>query len=143
MQGVDGVFHVAGWYKIGAHDNSHGEKVNVQGTRTVLELMKELRIPKGVYTSTHAVNSDTHGELKDEFFASRANTSPNMTVRKPRHIRSLKTLSSKDLPLVIAMPGGIYGPGYTSTLRRNLIDFEKGKLPAMPTQAGICLGACR
>src|SRR5512138_2220580 len=51
MQGVDGVFHVAGWYKIGVMDNSEGEKVNVQGTRNVLELMKDLHIPRGVYTS--------------------------------------------------------------------------------------------
>ena len=38
MTGVDGVYHVAGWYKVGAHDKSGGEKVNVQGTRNVLEL---------------------------------------------------------------------------------------------------------
>src|ERR1051325_8263150 len=42
MQGTDGVFHVAGWYKIGVRDKSQGERVNVQGTRNVLELMKEL-----------------------------------------------------------------------------------------------------
>ncbi len=42
MQGVDGVFHIAGWYKIGVKDKSDGEKINVQGTRNVLELMKEL-----------------------------------------------------------------------------------------------------
>src|SRR5829696_7563860 len=68
MQGVDGVFHVAGWYKIGARDKSDGERVNIQGTRNVLELMKELRIPKGVYTSTLAVHSDTHGQLVDETY---------------------------------------------------------------------------
>jgi hypothetical protein len=68
MQGTDGVFHVAGWYKIGAKDKSPGEKVNVQGTRNILELMQELRIPKGVYTSTLAINSDTHGELKTETY---------------------------------------------------------------------------
>src|SRR5512138_2972529 len=66
MQGVDGVYHVAGWYKIGARDKRDGERVNVQGTRNVLELMKELRIPKGVYTSTLAINSDTHGQKVDE-----------------------------------------------------------------------------
>ena len=66
MQGTDGVFHVAGWYKIGVRDKSQGERVNLQGTRNVLELMKELRIRKGVYTSTLAINSDTHGELKTE-----------------------------------------------------------------------------
>src|SRR5262245_48963010 len=66
MTGVDGVFHVAGWYKIGVKDKSDGEKVNIQGTRNVLELMKELKIPKGVYTSTLAINSDTKGKLADE-----------------------------------------------------------------------------
>src|SRR5574337_232290 len=63
MKGVDGVFHIAGWYKVGVRDKSDGEKVNVQGTRNVLELMKELGIRRGVYTSTLAVNSDTRGQL--------------------------------------------------------------------------------
>src|SRR5688572_19597821 len=52
MTGVDGVFHIAGWYKLGVRDKSDAEAINVQGTRNVLELMRELRIPKGVYTST-------------------------------------------------------------------------------------------
>src|SRR5215216_5612575 len=42
MQGVDGIFHVAGWYKVGTRDKSDGERVNIQGTRNVLELMQEL-----------------------------------------------------------------------------------------------------
>src|SRR5512143_4116772 len=68
MQGVDGVFHVAGWYKIGTRDKSGGERINIQGTRNVLELMQELQIPKGVYTSTLGVNSDTDGKLVDETY---------------------------------------------------------------------------
>src|SRR5690606_31811972 len=55
MIGVDGVFHVAGWYRLGAKNKGAGMRVNVDGTRNVLELMKELKIPKGVYTSTVAV----------------------------------------------------------------------------------------
>src|SRR4030067_238945 len=49
-QAVDGIYHVASWYKIGTRDKSDGEKVNVQGTRNVLELMKELRRPRGLST---------------------------------------------------------------------------------------------
>ncbi len=30
MQGVDGVFHIAGWYKIGVKDKSEGAKINIQ-----------------------------------------------------------------------------------------------------------------
>src|SRR5690242_17641832 len=56
MTSVGGVFHVAGWYKIGVKDKRDGVKVNIQGTRNVLELMQELKIPKGVYTSSLVVN---------------------------------------------------------------------------------------
>ena len=68
MTGVDGVFHIAGWYKIGARDKRDGTLINIDGTRNVLELMRELRIPKGVYTSTVAVFSDTHGRMPDESY---------------------------------------------------------------------------
>ena len=63
MAGVDGVFHVAGWYKVGARDKRPGMRVNVEGTRNVLELMRDLGIPRGVYTSTIAVFSDTRATL--------------------------------------------------------------------------------
>ena len=61
MSGVDGVFHVAAWYRLGARDNAAAERINVEGTRCVLELMQELQIPRGVYTSTLAIHSDTRG----------------------------------------------------------------------------------
>ena len=137
MQGVDGVFHVAGWYKVGARDKSPGEKVNVQGTRNVLELMKELRIPKGVYTSTLAINSDTHGELKDERYRFTGRHLSEYDRTKAAAHEIANEFIANGLPLVIVMPGGIYGPGDTSVLRRTLIDFLQGKLPMIPSQAGI------
>ena len=48
MRGVDGVFHVAGWYKIGAADKRVGERINVQGTRNVLEVARQLGAPRVV-----------------------------------------------------------------------------------------------
>ena len=68
MTGADAVFHVAGWYKIGVRDRASARAINVEGTRHVLELMQELGVPKGVYTSTLAVNSDTRGQLVDETY---------------------------------------------------------------------------
>src|SRR5262249_19321437 len=47
MTGVDGVFHIAGWYKVGVRagqERRAGEQINVAGTRNVLELMRELGI---------------------------------------------------------------------------------------------------
>lgn len=138
MTGVDGVFHVAGWYKVGSRDKSLGEKINVQGTRNVLELMQELRIPKGVYTSTLGVNSDTHGKIKNETyrFSGKHLTEYDRTKAEAHHIA--EQFIELGLPLIIVMPGRSYGPGDTSILRRNIIDFLEGRLPMLPTQAGFC-----
>lgn len=139
MRGVDGVYHVAGWYKIGTKDKSGGEKVNIQGTRNVLELMQELKISKGVYTSTCAINSNTNGKIVDEsyHFTGRHLSEYDRTKAAAHDIA--KEFMAKGLPLVIVMPGGIYGPGDTSSLRATLVDFLNGRLPMIPAQFGICM----
>src|SRR3954454_7198963 len=53
--GVDGLFHVAGWYKLGARDPSVGWRVNVEGTHAVLSAAVRSHVPRVVYTSTLAV----------------------------------------------------------------------------------------
>ena len=65
MAGADGLYHCAAWYKVGV-PSDEAERINVDGTRHVLEMMCELGIPKGVYTSTVAVFSDTRGAMPDE-----------------------------------------------------------------------------
>ena len=135
MQGVDGVFHIAGWYKIGVKDKSEGEKINIQGTRNVLELMKELGIVKGVYTSTLAVNSDTHGKLVDENYSY---TGPQLSeydrTKWVAHYQVADPMIADGLPLVIVMPGVIYGPEDTSSVRTTFIQYLQRKLPVLPTQ---------
>jgi nucleoside-diphosphate-sugar epimerase len=138
MQGVDGVFHVAGWYKIGTKDKSDGERVNIQGTRNVLELMQELKIPKGVYTSSLVVNSDTKGKMMDEsyHFTGKHLSEYDRTKAVAHDIAS--EFIKHGLPLVIMMPGLIYGPGDTSILRTNIQDFLNQKLPMLPSQTAYC-----
>jgi nucleoside-diphosphate-sugar epimerase len=138
MQGVDGVFHVAGWYKIGVKDKSDGERVNIQGTRNVLELMQELKIPKGVYTSTLAINSDTHGQTMEESYHFSGKHISEYDRTKAAAHEIAKRFIAQGLPLVIVMPGLIYGPGDTSSLRENIISFLNGRLPMVPDQTGYC-----
>lgn len=140
MSGVDGVYHVAGWYKYtaSAKGKKEGEQINVQGTRNVLELMYELKIPKGVYTSTCAVNSDTKGKVVDEshHFTGRHITNYDRTKAAAHDIA--KEFIAKGLPLIIAMPGLIYGPGDTSGMGGAVREFLQGRLPVVPSQFGIC-----
>lgn len=138
MTGVDGVFHVAGWYKVGVRDATPGEQVNVQGTRNVLELMKELGIPKGVYTSTLAVNSDTHGKMVDENyrFTGQHLSAYDRTKAEGHHIAD--EFIRGGLPLVILQPGLIYGPEDTSQMGEFLRDFLRGKTQPIPQQTAYC-----
>jgi nucleoside-diphosphate-sugar epimerase len=134
MQGVDGVFHIAGWYKIGVKDKTPGEKINIEGTRNVLELMKELGIPRGVYTSTLAINSNTHGKLVDEgYHYSGPHLSEYDRTKWAAHYEVAEPMIAAGLPLTIVMPGLIYGPGDTSSARTTFVQYLQRKLPFIPT----------
>ncbi len=132
MTGVDGVFHIAGWYKVGGRDKSEGARINIDGTRNVLELMQELGIKKGVYTSTLAINSDTHGIVADERYQFSGQHISEYDRTKAEAHKIAEQFIANGLPLVILMPGLIYGPGDTSSVRTTLIQVLQGKLPMMP-----------
>jgi nucleoside-diphosphate-sugar epimerase len=140
MQGIDGVFHIAGWYKIGVRDKAPGRRINVDGTRNVLELMRELQIPKGVYTSTLAVNSDTHGKAVDEsyVFTGQHLTEYDATKAEAHHIA--QQMIADGLPLVIVMPGVVYGPGDTSSIHELLRDYVRRRQPMAPLQTAYAWG---
>src|SRR3989449_2994662 len=139
MAGVDGVFHIAGWYKIGSKDSADGERINVAGTRNVLTAMRDLGIPKGVYTSTLAVFSDTHGELVDETFRS---DGPCLTgydrTKWIAHYEVAEPMIRAGLPLVIVQPGVNYGPGDTSEIRPLIVRYLQRRLRALPKRTAYC-----
>ncbi len=138
MQGCDGVYHVAGWYKVGVKDKSPGQKINVDGTRNVLELMKELRIPRGVYTSTLAVNSDTHGIQPDETYHFTGKHICEYDRTKAEAHEVALQFIKEGLAVVIVMPGLIYGPNGTSLSDEAIRLYLKRKLPLVPKKASYC-----
>ena len=139
MSDVDGVFHVAAWYKIGVKNKSIAEKINVTGTQNVLDLMQEHGIKKGVYTSTVAVFSDTHGKLVDESYRyDGPHLSEYDRTKWLAHYQVALPRIKNGLPLVIVQPGAVYGPGDTSRLGKTLGDYLLRKLPAVPRGVNLC-----
>jgi dihydroflavonol-4-reductase len=131
MEGVDGVFHLAAWFQVGPGpwNAEKAERINVEGTRNVLELVDELDVPKAVYASTIAVYGNTGGEYVDESFRS-----PNSF---PTVYQRTKWRAHYDVaePLVIASLGAIFGPGdkdYGGTPRTAFTDYLREDLPMMP-----------
>jgi nucleoside-diphosphate-sugar epimerase len=140
MRGTDGVFHIAGWYKIGARDNSEAKRINIDGTRNVLEAMHDLGLPKGVYTSTLAIWSDTHGQKPDESYHYQGPHISEYDRTKAAAHELAEGFIREGLPLVIVQPGVIYGPGDTSSLRTAIVQYLTGKLPMIPSGTTFCWG---
>ncbi len=133
MQGSDVVFHLAGWYKLGAKDWMNAEAINVAGTRNVLRLAYELGVPKIVYTSTVAVLGDTKGQLVDEtFFQGGPFLTEYDRTKWLAHYKVARPLIEQGAPVVIVMPGGVYGPGDHSLLGQLMERFYRGQLFVIP-----------
>jgi nucleoside-diphosphate-sugar epimerase len=132
LAGADALLHMAGSYRIGIGLSERPAMLdaNVGTTTRLLDAAAQVGTPKIVYTSTVNVLGNTHGEVVDE-----------------THVRNLAEgfLSYYDLtkyqahelvaariaggaPIVIAMPGGVYGPGDHSEAGGQLALAHAGKL---------------
>jgi nucleoside-diphosphate-sugar epimerase len=142
MEGCDGAFHVAAWYKIGVRDAaSIADRVNVDGTRHVLEIAKELAIPRIVYTSTVGVFGDTKGRSVDEsYFAEGPFLTAYDRSKWVAHYKVAVPMIAEGLPLTIVMPGAVYGPGDTSGIHTTLVQLLRGRLFITPRGVTFCWG---
>ena len=137
MAGVDGVFHLAAWYRVGARDRSQARAINVDGTRNVLEAAGEAGVPRVVYTSTLAVFGDTGGAVVDEGYRMDGPwLSEYDRTKWLAHYEVALPLIEEGLPLVIVQPGFVYGPGDHSSVGAVLRDYLRRRLPVIPEQGG-------
>lgn len=136
--GADGLFHVAGWYKIGSKQPAQGWRINVEGTRHALAAADRARVPRVVYTSTLAVNSDTGGRIVDESYRF---TGDHLTVydetKARAHDVALRAAASGS-PVITVMPGLVYGPGDTSRTGAMIADVIAGSRPLVPDDGRLC-----
>ena len=139
VSGVDGLFHLAAWYRIGVKDRGEACQTNVEGTRNVLETARDLGIPRIVYTSTVAVSSDTGGRLVDEEFRHHG---PWLTqyerTKWMAHYQVARPMAEAGLPLVILQPGVVYGPGDPSAIGTAFRQYLRSRLPVTPQRTAFC-----
>ncbi|MGH2377164.1 MAG: NAD-dependent epimerase/dehydratase family protein [Candidatus Limnocylindria bacterium] len=148
MRGADGIFHAAAWYKVGQSAMTAGPggargggqerldayRVNVDGTRTVVEAMRDLGVPRGVYTSTVAVFGDTKGRVVDETYRTEGPfPSWYAETKWHAHYEVALPMIAAGLPLVIVQPGVIYGIGDHSPMRGVIDAYLRGRLSVVPS----------
>ena len=137
MDGVNGVFYLASFFYVGPGPNhiDTAERINVEGTRNVLELIAELDIPKAVYTSTIGVYGHTGGDPVDESYHS-ADPLPGVYFRTKweAHYEVANPMMNDGLPLIVVLPGivfGRYDKEYGSA-RAAMRDYLQANLPLIP-----------
>jgi nucleoside-diphosphate-sugar epimerase len=124
VEGCDSVFHAAAMYKVGIPAGRRAEMwaANVEGTAHVLSLAVEAGARRIVYVSTIGAFGNTKRKVVDE-----SHRHPGLDFvsaydeTKLRAHQVAVDLIEKGAPILIAQPGGVYGPGDTSDLS-DLID---------------------
>ncbi len=137
MAGVDGVFHIAAWTHVGPGPQhiETAERVNIAGTRNVFELLEDLNIPKGVYTSSVGVYGNPGTEPIDESYRSDGELPSVYQRTKWRaHYDVVTPMMEAGLPVVTVQPAGVFGrwDKPTGSVRSSVRDYLQGKLPVIP-----------
>jgi dihydroflavonol-4-reductase len=137
MAGCDAVFHVAAGYKVGVFEEGCEEmrKANITGTENVLRAAVDAGVGRIVYVSTIGYYGNTRGQVVDETFERTDKdwlTCYDETKFKAHE--GAERFIAEGAPVLIAQPGGIYGPGDTSDLSVMLDRVKKGwmKIGVMP-----------
>lgn len=136
LEGTDGFFHVAGWFKYGRRERTTLARVNVEGTRNALDAALRAEV-RTVYTSTTAINSDTRGRTVDESYRfDGRHLSEYDRTKAIAHEVALEYVD-RGLELVIVQPSVVYGPGDTSTLGAICRRITEGRLTPGPKGGGV------
>jgi nucleoside-diphosphate-sugar epimerase len=143
MEGCDAVIHAAAMYEVGIPKSQRAamREANVGGTERVLEAARDAQVAKVVYVSTVGIFGNTHGKVVDESYQHPGDefTSCYEETKWEAH-QVAKKMIADGLPCTIVQPGGVYGPGDTSSIADLLDQFLSGKMPLLPfPELGICL----
>jgi dihydroflavonol-4-reductase len=132
LKDVDRVFHVAGMTSLRAKPETL-YRVNVDGTRTVLEECLRAGVERVVYTSSvAAIGPAPRGSTADESsaFAAGGYAIPYVNAKREAEVEAIR-IASRGLPVVIVNPGHVFGRGdvyrsSTDVVRR----FLRRQIPA-------------
>ncbi len=114
MRGIDRVHHMAAYARIWAKDPGIFYRINVEGTKNLLEAAKKSGIKKVVYTSTAAVIGPTAGRPMTENDPRTTGFFNPYEETKAEAEQIALAFANNDLQVVIINPSRVYGPGLDS-----------------------------
>lgn len=129
LASCDAVIHLAARYRIGGVDRREMAAANIEATRNVLEAAWRAGVGRIIHVSSTAALGETGAGPGDE--NSRHNGRFRSFYEQTKHVGHglAEAMQQRGAPLIIAIPGGIFGPGDQSDLAQVLGQFVHGKLP--------------
>ena len=141
VTGCDLVFHVAALSSYWRAQREQIYRINVDGTRTVLEACLQARVPRVVVTSSvGAIGIRPDGRPADETtHFDRASANLAYADSKHRAEAVAQRLVKLGLDAVIVNPAAVFGPGDHYQISGSMIvEFARRRLPAVPA-GGLCV----
>lgn len=135
LDGCDVAYHLAGDYRVGIPRSARAamEAANVTATERVIDAAHEIGVGRIVHVSTQNAFGDTGYRVVDEAYE---RPRPYRYVsyydetKHRAHLAAHRRIEA-GAPVLIAMPGGVYGPGDHSSLGGVLHQAATGKLPSL------------
>jgi dihydroflavonol-4-reductase len=132
LAGADALVHMAGSYRIGIRPSERPAMLdaNVGTTARILDAAARAGTARIVYTSTVNVLGNTHNQVVDETYPrnlAEGFFSYYDLTKFVAHAQVAARIAG-GAPIVIAMPGGVYGPGDHSEAGGQLTLAHAGKL---------------
>jgi nucleoside-diphosphate-sugar epimerase len=144
MAGHDGLIHLAGSYRIGIAPAERDAMyaANVTATARVLDAAIAAGVPRIVPIGTFNVMGDTHGVVIDETYRrdlGEGYLSYYDETKVRAHEIALDRIA-RGAPIMVALPGGVYGPGDHSGVGAQITGAFDGSLRYRTVdRAGTCL----
>jgi len=141
VAGCDLVFHVAAVASYWRTQREQVYKVNVEGTRTVMEASLAAGVPRVVHTSSvAAIGIPRNGRPADESAPFDA-LSATFAYADSKYRAEAVVLDAvaRGLPAVIVNPGAVYGAGDHNLISGSMVlEFARRTIPFVP-DGGLCV----
>lgn len=135
--GIDAVFHVAASTNVWSGRNDEQQRINVDGTRHLIEAAIAQRAGRLIHTSSFAVWGIQNALLKEDSPRIAATDWINYVRSKDIAENLVKqAVRQQRLDAVILNPAIILGPGDRHNWSRMVMMIDKGRLPGVPPGSG-------
>lgn len=144
LAGADGLIHAAGSYRVGipASERAAMFDANVGATERVLDAAIAAGVPRIVHVSTINAYGNTKGRVVDETYRRDPRDGYLSYYDETKWLAHLaaERRAADGAPIVIVLPGFVYGPGDHSGVGEQLLQAYLGTAPFIGfPKLGMCL----